>query len=131
MKELLKQITPEKFRKSSFSIYNFIEEKGYIDELKGMFSETYSIEDFEYMRLELTEPEGNAIYCRMSSVLNRFKELKKFIEHDIQEEENKPKAMLFIEKDDKKVILVKLKEFDLVERMKEKIANGDTPKAIQ
>lgn len=124
MKELLKQITSDKFKNSSFTIYNFIEDKGLIEELKGMFSKTYSIEDFEYMIFELSEREKNAIFCRMSIVLNRFNELKKLIEHDLQDDPNKPKVRIFVEKDDKVAFLVKLKEFDLISKINEmKIVN--------
>ena len=118
METLLKQITADKFKPSNFTVFNIIDDSGFIEELIGMFNIRYSIEDFDYMLFELSTKEKNAIYYRMSSVLKKFKEIKKIIEKQIQDDENKPKAKMIIDKDKSIVMIVKLKEFDLVERLK-------------
>lgn len=117
METLLKQITVEKFRPSNFTVFNMIDDTGFVDELKGMFGKDYSIEDFEYMVFDLSIREKNAILYRMSSVLNRFKDLRKLIEKDLQDDENKPKVRLYIDKDKSIAIIVKLVDFDLVDRI--------------
>lgn len=117
METLLKQITVEKFKPSNFTVFNMIDDTGFVDELKGMFGKDYSIEDFEYMVFDLSIREKNAILYRMSSVLNRFKDLRKLIEKDLQDDPNKPKVRLYIDKDKSIAIIVKLADFDLVERV--------------
>lgn len=124
METLLKQITVTSFKPSNFTVYNMIEDKGFITELMAMFNRDFSVEDFEYMIFKLEKKEKNGIYYRMSSVLNRFKDLKKLVEVGLSDDPNKPKCRLYIDKDNTIVMLVKLKEFDLVDKI-EKMKNGD------
>lgn len=118
METLLKQITADKFKPSNFTVFNIIDDSGFIEELIGMFNIRYSIEDFDYMLFELSTKEKNAIYYRMSSVIGKFKEIKRIVEKEMQDDQNKPKAKMIIDKDKSIVMIVKLKEFDLVERLK-------------
>jgi hypothetical protein len=66
---------------------------------------------------KLSNKEKNAIYYRMSLILDKFKELRKLIEEDLQDDPNKPKVRLYIDKDKSYAFIVKLKTFDLVERI--------------
>lgn len=125
MKELLKQITKDKFKPSNYTVYNMIDDNGYIDELKGMFKKDYDIKDFEYMFFDLSISEKNAIFYWMSSVLNTFRDLKYLIEHELQDDPDKPKAKLYVDKEKSTVMIVKLKEFDLVERVGKLVKNLD------
>lgn len=117
MEEFLKQITVENFKPSTYTVYNMIDDNGYIDELKAMFDERYSVEDFEYMVFELSISDKNAIYYYMSCVLNIFRDIKYLIEKDLQDDPNKPKARMYIDKEKSIVMIVKLKDFDLPNRI--------------
>lgn len=117
MKELLNRIVDGKFKNSTYTVYNKIEEDGYINELDWMFGVRYGVEDFEMYSFILSEKETNAIKNRMSSVLNRFYDLKKFLEKDIQEDPLKPKVKVYITKDKPSILVVKLKEFDVNQKI--------------
>ena len=117
MEEFLKQIVAENFKPSTYTVYNMIDDNGYIDELKAMFDERYSVGDFEYMVFELSISDKNAIYYYMSCVLNIFRDIKYLIEKDLQDDPNKPKARMYIDKEKSIVMIVKLKDFDLPNRI--------------
>lgn len=124
MEALLEQITVKKFKQSNFTVYNIVEEKGFVTELEGMFNKRFSIEDFEYMVIDLTVKETNGLLYHMSSIMNRIKDLKKLIENDIQDDILKPKARIYVNNEKGYVFIFKLKEFDLIERiLKTKIGN--------
>lgn len=117
MQEFLKQIKAENFKPSSYTVYNMMYDSGYIEELKSMFDKRYAVEDFEYMTFELSISDKNAIYYYMSCVLNIFRDIKHIIEKDLQDDPNKPKARMYIDKEKSIVMIVKLKEFDLPNRV--------------
>lgn len=125
MKELLKQIRTDKFKPSNYTVYNMIDDNGYVDELRGMFKEEYNIDDFEYMFFDLSISEKNAIFYRMSCVLNIFRDIKYLVEHELQDDKDKSKARMYIDKDKSTVMIVKLKEFKLVERVEKMIKNSE------
>lgn len=124
MDEFLKQITAENFKPSTYTVYNMMDDSGYIEELKAMFDERYAVEDFEYMVFELSISDKNAIYYYMSCVLDIFKDIKRLIERELQDDPNKPKARMYIDKEKSIVMIVKLKDFDLPYRVAN-IKKGD------
>lgn len=113
MENFLKQIRERDFKPSNFSVYGMIENDGYTIELEGMFGRRYSVDDFDYMVMELTEKEKNALLYRMSIITDKIKNLKEFIEVKIQEDRLKPKVRIYVNYDKRYMIIVKLKEFDL------------------
>lgn len=113
MENFLKQIREREFKPSNFSVYGMIENDGYIIELEGMFGKRYGVDDFDYMVMELTEKEKNALLYRMSIITDKIKNLKEFIEVKIQEDRLKPKVRVYVNYDKRYMIIVKLKEFDL------------------
>lgn len=117
MKEFLEQINTKEFKPSNYTVYCMLEEDGFIDELRGMFNVKYSIEDIEYILIDLSEKEKNGILYRMSFMTNRLKELKIFIEQEIQDDPKKQKSRVFINKEKSFVFIAKLKDFDLHERI--------------
>lgn len=129
MEELLKQLVDKPFKPSNYTVYNIIEDDGFISELFGMYNEIYGVGDFEYIMFDLTIKEKNGILYRMSFMMNKFAEIKKIIEKEIQDNPLKPKARLYVDKDKCFAFVVKLKEFDLKNRLlltgKIKIDNDD------
>lgn len=123
MEELTNQIINNGFKPSLFSIYNYIEDEGFILELKRNFGINLGVEDFEYILLNISEKDRNGIMYRMRVILSKFEELKGFIECDCQENKNKPKAKVYVNKDEGVVFVVKVKGFDLIEIMKQKKGN--------
>ena len=123
MEDLINQIINNGFKPSLFSIYNYIEDEGFILELKHNFNINFGIEDFEYILLKISEKDKNGIKYRMKSILSKFEELKNFIEIECQENKSKPKSKVYINKDGGFVFIVKLKEFNLIETIKQKNGN--------
>lgn len=117
MEALLEQITVKKFKPSNFTVYNIVEDKGFITELEGMFNKRFSIENFEYMVVDLTIKETNGLLYYMSSIMNRINDLKKLIEVQIQDDPLKPMARVYVNNEKGYVFIFKLKEFDLIERI--------------
>lgn len=117
METLLQQVRDKNFKPSNFTVYSIIEEDGYIMELQGMFGEIYSIDDFEYMILDLSEKERNAVLYHMSSMTERIQELRGVIEKEIQDDQLKSKARVYVNREKCFISIVKLKEFDLKERI--------------
>lgn len=119
MEKLAKQIIEKGFKPSNFSTYNHAFEKGFVTELEGFVGEKYITDDFEYFTFTLSEQEKNGLLYRMPVVTDRFKDLKKVIEIELQ---NKPKVSvcrLFIDKDKPTVTIFKLKSFDLIGKLKD------------
>jgi hypothetical protein len=124
MEELLKQVCEKPFKPSNFTVYSILEEDGFITELQGMFGQRYSVDDFEYVVIELSTKEKNGILYRMSFIMDKLRELKNFMEKEIQDNPIASKVRVYINKDKAFVFVAKLKEFDLVDRINEiKIGN--------
>jgi len=124
METLLQQVRVKDFKPSNFSVYSIIEEDGFITELEGMFNEKYSVDDFEYMVLDLSIKEKNGILYYMSYMTNRIQDLKNKIEKETQDNPLKPKARVYINREKCFISIVKLKEFNLKDRIGE-IKIGD------
>ncbi len=116
---LLQQVREKDFKPSNFSVYSIIEEDGFIIELEGIFNEKYSVDDFEYMVLDLSIKEKNGISYYMSYMTNRIQDLKNKIEIEIQDNPSKPKARVYVNREKCFISIVKLKEFNLKDRIME------------
>jgi hypothetical protein len=119
MEMLLQQVREKDFKPSNFSVYSIIEEDGFIIELEGIFNEKYSVDDFEYMVLDLSIKEKNGISYYMSYMTNRIQDLKNKIEIEIQDNPSKPKARVYVNREKCFISIVKLKEFNLKDRIME------------
>lgn len=124
METLLKQVMDKDFKKSNFTVYSILDEDGFISELHGMFNVNYSIDDFEYIMLDLSIKEKNAILYRMTFMMDKLRDLRHLIEKEIQDNPLKPKARVYVDKEKCFVFVAKLKEFNLKERINE-IKKGD------
>ena len=114
MKKLIDQIKEKGFKEMKFSIFNYMDDKGYIVEMEGIFKQKFGIEDFEFMAFDLDISEKNGLKYRTHEVLKRFYALQELIEIKIQENKEKTKAKVFILKDEGQVFIVKMASFDLI-----------------
>ena len=114
MKKLIEQIKEKGFKPMKFSIFNYMDDKGYITEMEGTFKQKFGIEDFEFMSFDLDTSEKNGLKYRTHDVLKRFYDLQNLIEVKIQEDKEKVKAKVFTLKDDGQVFIVKMASFDLI-----------------
>ena len=115
MQKLIEQIKNKGFKPMKFSIFNYMDDHGYITEMEGIFKRKFAIDDFEYVSFDLELNEKNGLKYRTHNVLQRFYNLQKLIEVDIQVDKNLSEAKLFILKDEGQVFLVKLLNFNVIE----------------
>lgn len=115
MKKLLEHIIEKGLKPMSFSVYNYMDDNGYITEMENYLKTNLVLNDFEYMVFNLTEQEKNGLKYRNKEIISKFENLKIFLEKTIQQENTK--TILFILKDEAKVFLVNLKDFGLIENI--------------
>jgi hypothetical protein len=131
MEALLKQVIEKDFKPSNFTVYSIIEDDGFVAELEGMFDKKFAIDDFEYVVLDLSTKEKNGILYRMHFMMDRIADLKQLIEKEIQDNPLKPKSRVYVNKEKCYIFVIKLKEFDLKERIdKMKIGDEDNSSPI-
>ena len=107
---LLKQIKEKEYKPLRFTIYNFIENDGYVAELSGLKGKRFDIDDFEYISLDIDNEDKVGIRSDNTSIINKYYMFSYYVEHTCQEI---PECMVFVMKDLGVVICVKLKDFDI------------------
>lgn len=127
MEALLEQIKSKKFKPSNFTVFSIIEDDGFVLDLERIFGGKYVVDDFEYLVLDLSIKEKNGVKYYMSFMTEKINGLKELIEHETQDDSNKPKARIYVNRDKCFIFIVKLKEFDLLERLNK---NDDIQKEI-
>lgn len=115
---LIEQMMNKSFKPSNFTVFNKIDDDGYVTQLENAFDDKYSIGDFEYMILDLTLQEKNGVKYYMSWMMNRVRGLKKLIEFTLQDDKMNPKSKVYLDEENYFILIVKMKEFDLIERIK-------------
>lgn len=111
MEELIKQIYEKQFKPITFTIYNFIDSDGFVTELHAVYKEDFSIDDFEYIKLDISDFDKESLLQKDRFVLAKYNKLKKHIERELQE--GYPKMKLFLMNDKTTLVIVKVKGYDL------------------
>lgn len=117
MEEFIKQILEKGFKPLTYSIFGYMDDKGYVTEWNGIFNTILTPQDFEYVLFDLKDNQKNGLKYRTKDIIGIFNDLKNFLEYKIQPENKTPKVKLFVLKDDGKVFLVKFKDFDLISKI--------------
>ena len=73
--ELLEQIYSSPYKKVTFSIFNFIENDGFIDELFCADKTRYGIDDFEYIKFSIDDKQKSGIKYSKREYTRYFKAL--------------------------------------------------------
>jgi len=115
---LLKQLLEKGLKPAIFSIFNYIEDNGYLVEWENVSQEKFSIDDLEYIYFQLPENIKNGLKYRNKEITKTFNEFKFLIENKIQFDKNKPKTMVLINKDNGECFLINQKSFDLISELK-------------
>lgn len=108
--ELLKQLYEKDFVNLRFTVFNFIDSDGYVDEISALNKAHYGIDDFEFIVFDIPQEDKKAIKNGNALVIQRYKAFKHYIEKECQEV---PNCAIFIMKDLGIVIAVKLKYYNL------------------
>ena len=113
--ELLQQLYRKEFNNLRFTVYNFIDSDGYINEISAAHGEKYGIDDFEFIVFDISDEDKKAIKNGNAVTIQRYKAFKYYIEKECQ---TVPNCAIFIMKELGIVIAVKLKHYD-IGKMKE------------
>lgn len=107
--ELFKQFKEKEFRPLRFTVYNFIENDGYVSEISMLKGKRLDIEDFEYFAFDIPDEDKNGIKCGNNSIIQKYSSFSYYVERC----QKIPECMVFVMKDLGIVIAVKLKDFDI------------------
>lgn len=108
---LTSQLYTRQFRNLMFTVYNIIDDEGFVAEANGMDKENYGIDDFKYMRFSLTDEDKMALKKRKSNIMNVINDFKYEIEKVKQP--NFARCRIYALPDLGSVIAVKLNNFNL------------------
>jgi hypothetical protein len=117
MQSFIEQIKEKGFKPLLYSIFGYMDDKGYITEWNAIFNDRFEPSDFDYILFSLKENQINGLKYRAKDVIDLFNNLKYLFENKCQENEKTSKCRLFILKDEGKVFLVKFKNFDLIDKL--------------
>lgn len=109
-KELFEQLKNREFRPLRFTVYNFIENDGYVAEISGLKGKKLGIDDFEYLAFDIPDEDKCGIKANNSSVIQKYNSFSYYIEHLCQKS---PECMVFVMKDLGIVFAVKTNDFDI------------------
>lgn len=103
---LIKQILEKPFNRMLYTVYNFVVDEGYVNQLvrQGIDAD---IDDLEFIKFDICEEEKENI---KKGKCDKFKSFRTYIEQEIQG--GKPVLCIFIMKDYGAVVAVKPKNYD-------------------
>lgn len=107
---LLEQLYDKDFNNMRFTVYNFIDSDGYVNEISALKHERLGIEDFSFMVFDISDEDKHGIKSNDSEIIQKYKDFKHYIEKECQK---MPQVAIFIMNELGIVVAVKLKHFDL------------------
>lgn len=110
--ELLEQLYSNPYKKVTFSIFNFIENDGFIDELFCINKTKYGIDDFDYIKFSIDDKQRNGIKYSKREYTKYFKAFKEYVETELQQT-HIPRLKIYLIKESGSLIAVKLSSFVL------------------
>ena len=108
--ELLRQLYEKDFVNLRYTVFNFIDSDGYVNEISALNKAHYGIDDFEFMVFDISDEDKKAIKNGNAFIIQKYRTFKHYIEKECQEV---PNCAIFIMKDLGIVIAVKLKYYNL------------------
>ena len=120
MESFLKQILDKEFKNCNYTIYNKLNDDGILREMQSNFGKHFWVDDFEYIFIDFEDNEKVGIRYRNPNIMNPLGRLEAFINITVQDDYTKPKAFFIIDKDNSFAYVVKLKDFDLIYKIKNK-----------
>jgi len=88
-------------------LYNEISEEGFLDELREYYNKSYTIKDFEYIDLEISEEDKEGLMDFDDTIIDKFNDFDIALK-DL-DKGTYPRVVDFIDYDRGKVVVVKLK----------------------
>lgn len=109
--ELWNQLLTKPFRGLLFTVYNLIDDEGFVVEARNNDKKDYDMEDFEFLNFDISAEDKKAIKNKKSDILNVLNDFKYEVEK--QKQKSFAYCRIYIMKDLGSVIAVKLKSFDV------------------
>lgn len=109
--ELYKQLFGKPFRGLLFTVFNLIEDDGFVIEANNHDKTQYDMEDFDFIKFDISDDDKKAIKCKKSDILSILNDFKYEVEK--QKQKAFPYCRIYVMKDLGSVIAVKLKPFDV------------------
>ena len=109
--ELLNQLYTREFKRLLFTVYNLIEDDGFVIEASNNNKRDYDMEDFEFFKFDISDEDKKAIKSKKKDILNLLNDFKYMVE-----KEKQPQfayCRIYVMKDLGSVIAVKTKDFDV------------------
>lgn len=110
--DLISQLYAGNFKNATFGIFNFIDGEGFVDEVCSKDKEKYGIDDFEYLKFDISEKQKNGIKFSKKEFVQYFKSFKSYVENELQKD-SISKLRIYLIKESGSLIAVKLKNFSL------------------
>lgn len=107
---LLKQIVDNEYSPLKYTVFNFIDNDGYVSEISALNNKKYDIDGFEFMVFDIPEEHRSDIKSGNAVTIQKYRVFKQYVEKDCQKI---PNCSVFILKDLGIVICVKVKEYDV------------------
>lgn len=82
--ELIEQLLNGNYKRANFTVYNFIENDGYVNELSAVIKYKFEKDDFEYLIFNIGD-DKKLIKKNDTEVINKYKSFKAYIEKDCQD----------------------------------------------
>lgn len=105
--DLYEQLYTKPFRSLLFTVYNLIEDEGFVAEASNELKRTCDIDDFEFMKFDISADDMKLIKNKDPESINSILSLKRYIEKEKQK--GFAFCRIYIVKDIGSVIAVRLK----------------------
>lgn len=109
--DLIEQLQNGNFRKMNFTVFNFIDDNGYIIEIDNFYKRKHSIDDFQFMLFAVDADDKRLIKNNRKDIMTTIRAFKYEIENERQKKFSL--CRIFIMKDLGIVIAVKPKSFNI------------------
>lgn len=108
---LIQQLQDGNFKKLNFTIFNYLDDNGYIIEINNFYKKKHGIEDMQFMLFTINESEKKAIKNNRKEIMNNIYDFKYDVERNFQKEF--AICRIYVIKELGIIIAVKPKLFDI------------------
>lgn len=116
---LLTQLKTNNFKNLLFTIYNFIEDEGFVAEVNNKYNNAlYTIDGFEYMLFNISNEDKKLIKRGNRKILQKYNDFKYHVEKELQN--GFALCRIYIMRDMGIMFAVKTKDFDIATIFNEK-----------
>lgn len=113
--ELIGELIENKFGRMYFTVYNFADEDGWVNEISSLNKKSYDFDDLEMMRFTLPIEDIEGLKNGEKQVIDKYNVFKRVVENELQKI---PNVAIFIMSDIGGVFAVKPKDYNVIDLFK-------------